>query len=51
VKNEVWRRKRYMRKMLKIIKVKDNGPRKEDEEKKLEQRMKKVTKGGRRNML
>jgi hypothetical protein len=51
VKNEVWRRKRCMRKMHKIIKVKDNGPRKEDEEKKLERRIKKLTKGGKGNML
>jgi hypothetical protein len=36
--------------MQKIIKVKDNGPRKENEEKELE-RIKKLTKGGRGNML
>jgi hypothetical protein len=34
VKNEMQRKKRCMRKMQRIIKVKDNGPRKEDEEKK-----------------
>lgn len=44
------RRKRYVRKKQKIIKVKENGPRKEDEGNKLE-RIKKLAKGGRGNLL